>query len=284
MASGALTIQVKRGDNQQPIAGVSVTLVRLPLTFAKTELSGYANFDEVTEGYYAILVSHPSFRPGTLPLAVVSPNQTQLLTVTLYPAKDIYFAIYYKVSDNAFRYAANYWKTQVTARPLDPASIKFIVKEVTTAAEFKSAWNSIYQEAQAAGAAVKEGHVFSHASLDSSDDGFEFKSSSTEDGTVSKGELASLPKLNWLAGGELVLHGCNTGVTGDRGWTPAEVLAKSQGVPTTGQTGYGYFSQQYGTYVEWHPSYLVVHLWAYSRKKNSLFGDGSRMPGKVFAP
>lgn len=284
MASGSLTIQVKRGDNQQPISGVSVSLLRQPPTSAVSDLAGYANFEQVTEGYYTILVSHPGYRPGTLPLATVSPNQTQLMTITLYPAKDIYFAIYYKVDDNAFRYAANYWKSQVSAKPLDPASIKFIMKEVSAASEFKAAWNAIYQEAKAAGAGVKEGHIFSHASLDSSQDGLEFKGDSNEDGTISKGELASLAKLNWLSGGSLVLHGCNTGVSGSRGWTPAEVLAKSQGVPTTGQTGYGYFSQQYGTYVEWHPSYLVVHLWAYKRKLNSLFGDGSRMPGRVFTP
>jgi hypothetical protein len=284
MAKGSLSIQVKRADNQQPIAGASVTLVRLPITFAKTDLSGYANFEEIGEGSYQMLVSHPSFRPGSLPWAVVSPNQTQLTTISLYPAKDIYFAIYYKVDDHAFRYAANYWKRQVTASPVDPASIQFVMREVSTAAEFKAAWNDIYKVTQAAGAGAKEGRVFSHASLDSSQDGLEFRKDANEDGTISKGELASLPKLQWVPGGTLVLHGCNSGVTGDRGWTPAEVLAKSQGVPTTGQTGYAYFSQQYGSYLEWHPSYSVVYLWAYKRRLNSMFGDGTRMPGKVFTP
>jgi hypothetical protein len=69
-----------------------------------------------------------------------------------------------------------------------------------------------------------------------------------------------------------------------RGWTPAEVIAKAQRVRTIGQAGYAYFSQNYTTYVEWHPSYPVVYLWAYHRAKNGLAGGGERMPGKEFRP
>jgi hypothetical protein len=126
--------------------------------------------------------------------------------------------------------------------------------------------------------------VFSHASKGEGEDGLEFKGGGGEDGTISKGELQSLPALPWLDDGLLVLHGCNTGLAASRGWTPAEVIAKAQKVRTIGQAGYAYFSQNYTTYVEWHSSYPVVYLWAYHRAKNGMAGGGGRMPGKEFRP
>ena len=96
-------------------------------------------------------------------------------------------------------------------------------------------------------------------------------------------EILALSKLNWAADGLLTLLGCNTGLAGKRGWTPASVFAKAQGVSTIGQAGYAYFSTSKTSYVK-IGSGQSIYLWAYNRGKNAAFGAGARMAGVTFAP
>ncbi|MBL8232575.1 MAG: carboxypeptidase regulatory-like domain-containing protein [Bryobacterales bacterium] len=283
MAKGRFGVLVKRSDTGAPVAGASVLAMRVPPAMASTAADGVATFEELEEGPITFAITAPGYRPkghaGT-----VNPNSSSFTTVLLDPAIDIYFAIYYKVPDGAFRRAAEHWKAELKTKPINPGTSKIIMHEVTTAAEFKAAWQDVYNQAQAKGSGVKDGRVFSHASKGEGEDGLEFKGGGGEDGTISKGELQSLPSLPWLPGAQLILHGCNTGVAAARGWTPAEVLAKSQKVRTVGQAGYAYFSQSYSTYVEWTNSSTVVYLWAYKRGKNGMIGGGARMEGKEFLP
>lgn len=95
--------------------------------------------------------------------------------------------------------------------------------------------------------------------------------------------------LPWAAGGRLILSGCNSGLTGTRGWAPAGEFAKRQGVVTVGMAGYGYFSTDAGKYVEIKPTDTTIYLWAYKRGKNAgvmgnVFGGGERMAGVEFPP
>jgi hypothetical protein len=125
--------------------------------------------------------------------------------------------------------------------------------------------------------------VFSHASKDSPrQDGLEFRPGASDDGTIARGEIASMDVLPWHPEGALVLMGCNTGNLGTRGWCPASAFAARQKVRTLGQTGYSYFSKRWSSYDESSPADRNICLWAYKRGKNSTLGNGSRMPGRVY--
>jgi hypothetical protein len=100
-----------------------------------------------------------------------------------------------------------------------------------------------------------------------------------------RAEIDSLAPLNWdPQQGHLILSGCNSGLTANRRWAPAEILARSQRVRTTGQTGYAYFSTDPSRYVEINSNSTSVYLWAFRRARNGFMGDGSRMESVTFTP
>lgn len=198
-------------------------------------------------------------------------------------APGVYFSIYYQVPDNAFKRAAEAWEFEVSGGVCDP-DVVWISEEVRSEGDFKRAWLSVYNKAKETGKPVIMGQLFTHASKGSANDGLEFKSSEGEDGTLTSGEIGALPKLNWDANGSLILSGCNTGLAGARGWSPAQIFATNQKVKTIGQAGYGYFSTDKYTYRETSPSSQTIYLWAYKRGKNGAFGGGGRMPGVEFGP
>lgn len=142
------------------------------------------------------------------------------------------------------------------------------------------------EKSTSAGGKVIEGRLFTHASkqLDGRD-GLEFKSNKTDNGTLTREEITSLPKLNWdEQNGLLVLHGCNTGLIGGRSWAPAQEFAKSQKIKTEGQSGFSYFSQSDKQYIEIYQENIEVYLWAFKRGRNTswLSGDGKRMDGITY--
>ncbi len=196
---------------------------------------------------------------------------------------ELCFAIYYKVPDRAFERAAATWVAQECGnRPV-------LTEVVATEADFKRAWDAVALRARTANARVVLGQVFSHSSKGGDSTGLEFKPGGGDDGTLTQAEIQSLPVLPWAAGGRLILSGCNSGLTGTRGWAPAGAFAKRQGVPTVGMAGYGYFSTDKDKYVEIKPADTTIYLWAYKRGKNdsyvgNLFGSGGRMAGVEFQP
>jgi len=198
-------------------------------------------------------------------------------------AYGVCFAIYYAVPDGAFYRAA------VTYELESPYS-SILKERVVTMNDFGWAWRSVQARSEYTGLPVHRGIIFSHASTWYSNDGLEFASTQNRviervpDGTLSRSEIAALPKLNWHPEGELILAGCNTGVVGKRGWTPAEVFAKSQGVKTLGQAGYSSFSRIGHSYAEIDATSQTVYLRAYKRGKNGAFGNGARMPEIEFSP
>jgi len=212
--------------------------------------------------------------------------QDEWIYITLAP-KCIYFAIYYRVPDNAFKRAAETWKRKVEQYASYRKDVDIIIlKEVKTETDFRRAWKEVYAKNASVGGIVIEGQLFTHASKDDGGpNGLEFRSSRTDDGTLTKGEITSLPRLNWDdQNGLLVLTGCNTGLIEKRGWTPAREFARSHRVRTVGQPGYAYFSQNDKKYVEINSASTQVYLWAYKRRKNGLFGDGSKMGGISYHP
>lgn len=157
----------------------------------------------------------------------------------------VFFSIYYKVPDHAFKRAAETWKLICRQQEFFiPGYDQFIEKEVHTEEEFNIAWMQINIVALQCGGKVWAGNIFSHASKqEDSEDGLEFISGGLNDGTLKKTEIKGLVKLPWSEYGYLILSGCNTGLVNKRGWAPASAFAFKQGVPTLGQIGYAYFSK-----------------------------------------
>jgi hypothetical protein len=192
-------------------------------------------------------------------------------------AYGVCFAIYYEVADRAFYRAALTYE-------LESPYSSILKERVLTMSDFARAWRSVQARSESTGLPVHRGIIFSHASKGSSNDGLEFRAASDEDGTLSRSEIAALPKLNWHPEGELILAGCNTGVAGKRGWTPAGLFAKNQGVKTLGQAGYAYFSRISHSYSKIDATSQTVYLRAYKRGRNGAFGNGARMPEIEFSP
>ena len=194
----------------------------------------------------------------------------------------LFFAIYYQVDDNAFKRAAATWKKSLeTSEGYFPGADAFYEKEVSTEADFKQAWQEIADKAAKEKRVVWMGNCFTHASKQTDgNDGLEFRG-----GTLTKAEIASLPKLPWdSSSGCLILSSCNSGMLGSRSWAPAQAFASAQSVLALGQLGYAYFSTKFDKYVESKPDSDPLYLWAYKRGKNSWFGNGCRLLGKVFRP
>lgn len=158
---------------------------------------------------------------------------------------------------------------------------------VKTKQDFVNAWTGIIQQANHNNAPVLYVNVFSHASKQMDDlDGLEFA-----DGpggtTLTQADIQSLPRLPWSQNHEfngIYLHGCNTGLIGQRGWCPADAFAKSQGVTAYGEKGFAYFSKNRETYQEISPSDTEVHLYAYNRMRNNPTGDGRVMNFARYSP
>lgn len=195
----------------------------------------------------------------------------------------LFFSIYYQTQDDAFKLAAQNWRLKVTAdESFRPAADHFYEKEVITEREFVNAWNEIKNTAQKKSLSVWAGHLLTHSSKqDNSRGGLEFRRQGDEH-TLRQDEISALTKLPWDKNGFLILAGCNTGNSGQRGWCPAQSFAIRQGVTTLGQVGYAYFSKNWRTYEEKNPQDANICLWAFERGKNATFGSGARMPGRVF--
>lgn len=203
-----------------------------------------------------------------------SPDKVISVDVRDPAGKNIEAYVYYEVADAAFERAA-----RTTAGPDNGMSRLFL--KVKSKADFVNAWQAILTKAKQERARVSVVYLFTHASKGNATDGLEFAT-----GTVSQADLAALPKLPWIdrTTTRLFLQGCNTGLLGDRGWCPAETLAKAQGVATRGETGYAYFSTDPNTYRESKPTDQTLYLQAYKRARNGLLGNGDRMEPKVYQP
>lgn len=204
------------------------------------------------------------------------------------PKKRLTFGIYYQVKDHAFKRALETEVQEMQASPSwDAARDIVLMKEVRHEDDFKRVWAEIAMEARAQKLDVVRGLLFLHASKPTGENsGFEFAPATPgADATLKKDEMNALPKLPWSAGAKLDIRGCNTGMAGERrSWAVAEVMAKAQGVATSGQMGYSYFSTDKHHHEEASPYSKKIYLWAFRRKKNDLLGDGSAMPEKVFNP
>jgi len=199
----------------------------------------------------------------------------------------LFFCIYYRTPDNAFRRVAATWRRAVqTQEAFNPGQDLFVEREVVYETDFTNAWNEICCIACRYGYRVWVGHILTHSSKDNEgDDGLEFRRSGETEQyhTLTRNEIVALPVLPWSREyGYLILAGCNTGVEGTRGWCPARAFCSTQSVPVLGQQGYAYFSREWNNYTECAPTDTSIVLWAYRRGKNGMFGNGVRMPGRVF--
>ena len=116
-------------------------------------------------------------------------------------APRLFFALYYKTDDDAFKKAAQTWRDEIKKRYNFSVAIdEFFEKQVTSEKSFKAAWDELYALAAGGHFEVLAGNLLTHASIgDNRNDGLEFSRSDNEDGTL-KG----------------ILHGFVTDAPGDR--------------------------------------------------------------------
>lgn len=203
------------------------------------------------------------------------------------PRRRLIFGIYYRVDDHAFKRALQTELELVRASvEWNPDRDVIITKEVKHEPEFKSAWQDIHKETLTSNFEVIQGYVFTHASKPTGErSGLEFAPAHGSDATLRRDEIEALAKMPWAKNALLDMRGCNTAMTGERrSWSIAEVMAKSQGVKTVGQMGYSYFSESRTEYKAITGATPKLYLWAFHRKKNELFGDGSMIPAKTYTP
>ncbi|MFT5431264.1 MAG: hypothetical protein ACI9OJ_001943 [Myxococcota bacterium] len=205
-------------------------------------------------------------------------------------SRRIYFAIAYIVDDAAFERAAQTWAREIQARgDFDGAQDLVVVQTVQTEGGFRTVWDQVKTSGDTPGWVVQEGQVFSHASKGGNNTGLEFRRGEAEagtndDGTLSQAEITTLPALNWASDGHLWLSSCNSGMEGERGWSPAEAFASGQGVRTSGEMGYAYFSSDPDSYQRIDGDTEDVYLNAYRRGQNAWFGSGAAVEDGEYTP
>ena len=203
----------------------------------------------------------------------------------------------------SFSDAAATWEREIKAQySFAPGQDKFIETHVRSANDFVTAWKDIYQSTSQSSFIVVSGAIFSHSSLPASihkpyiilETGLEFAGEPggvTTGNTLSKSMIDTLPKLQWIDSGKLILFGCNTAVT-RWGWSPAEEFAKTQSVLTTGEIAYSYFSANEDAFVPITTNSTDVYLGSYWAGRNLILYPtiithgtmGARMPEKTFSP
>jgi hypothetical protein len=192
----------------------------------------------------------------------------------------IYYVNDKTVPDHAFERAA-----KSEASRFESDYVEFI--PVTTKADFFQAWDGINQQARLNNAEVGFVGVFSHAlkeENDETDNGLEFaRDSDGGENTLIRADILKLSVLPWKEGARLHLFSCNSGLTGERDWNPAQAFFQRQGVTTSGERGWSYFSKQRDTYKMTDEKDTQLYLHAYRRMRNDRLGDRIRILPKVYS-
>jgi hypothetical protein len=158
------------------------------------------------------------------------------------------FAIYYVVKDRAFLRAAQTWKSALGGESCDLVAVAYLY-------ELISAFKQLSQLAKDRGAVFSRGALFVHSSPPNQDEtslqrGVHFRqfkaktlaelrykeevltpSGLTVD-TASVALLKKLEPLPWAPDGRLQIFGCFSGYSEPGRASLAEILMKTQGVPT----------------------------------------------------
>jgi hypothetical protein len=264
-------------DRPGPLGAPIATIESVPIRSGVARARWSVPEERATELSGARLQLVARLRHG---VHVYTPRRSRSRLACFITPRRVYFALYYVVSDNAFRRGADTWAQAVRSWPAWNNRCDMIIKRFRKEDDFRAAWDLIHQSMANSGMSMSivEGRVFSHASRWTNNDGIEF-----ENGTFDRSDIRTAPPLAWAKGeGLLVLHGCNTGLSRGTGWSPAAEFAARQRVRTIGQTGTSYMSGREDQYEEIKPTTPRVYLWAYRRGRNDPLGDGSKMPGVEF--
>ncbi len=193
---------------------------------------------------------------------------------------ETHYLFYYVNPDSdkakSFERAAQTQKREIeSGKGFNPKKDKVVLKPITTAKDLTEGWKDMSEQSKRGGSeAVKNVKVFTHSGKGDDVDGPKIH---LKGGSVGEKGIEGLPKAMYAKDAEINLHGCNSGVPGKKGNdSVAQNFADGQGVPATGQTGYAYFSEKTGEYVQidvsGSPS-TEVHLQAFNRGCNGYFGD-----------
>lgn len=239
----------------------------------------------------------------------------------------IFFAFYYvynyndpnlkqwwreHLQDYAFERSAKTWIEERRAKYRDSESIiyKFILEPVTNESSFKEKWEKVNTESWKPNHAVVEGALFLHASLEfQTESGLELygnNQANKGEGTLTKSEIESLPRLHWEPSGKLEIRACSSAVSrvtdeakaskGTDSWTPAQSFANRQEVATQGEGDTSMFSASPSVYDRIDDNLLCmgsvcvttpdrdVYLGSYNRHWYNIFYGGEAIPSVVFHP
>ncbi len=80
---GEITGQVRDGNTQEPLAGVTVIVVEQPILGASTDTSGYFTIKNIAVGEYSLKVSFVGYKPAVITNVVVSTGRSAKVTIRL---------------------------------------------------------------------------------------------------------------------------------------------------------------------------------------------------------
>lgn len=187
---------------------------------------------------------------------------------------------YWAEGQGEFRRAAETAKRDIESRAdFRPQCDAVLLKSASSAADFQNAWNAALRETSGADPNLKvaEAHLFTH----SGPGGIYLRGSS-----LGAEKIRELPRLNWADGGQVVSHGCNSGVWDANGDSVAGSFSSGQGVAAQGQTGYSQFSERPDRrtiFSRVGPDSKTVYLWSYGDGGQSWTFGPAREP-RVFTP
>ena len=179
---------------------------------------------------------------------------------------------YYNRTDQVeFRKAAETLKREIESRgSFIPACDKVISKGVLTVEDFCTQWASAKRETDGSdpNLKVEEVHFFTHSAPGKLH---------LRGGSMEAKSIKELSKLNWAAGGSVICHGCNSGLSTKGGIAIADAFAQGQGVIGVGQQGFSSFSTSQNKRTPFSvvsPFSRSVYLWTYGEgTPGNSFGD-----------
>ena len=173
----------------------------------------------------------------------------------------LWVIIYYSRQDQPeFRMAARTLKRRIMlSKSFDPKCDSVEMRGVLTMKGFGVIWDDIHKMSYSDPTrnSIAAMHILTH----SGPGRLFFKNSSADPSS-----LKALKKLNWGKYAQIVCHGCESGICDASRNSVAGLLAKSQGVPTLGQSGAAQFSTDINARTISSSIILFssdVYLWSY---------------------
>ena len=187
---------------------------------------------------------------------------------------------YSRAGQEEFKRAAQTAKRDIENKTgFNPKCDAVLLKGASSVSGFQDAWNEALKETTGSDPNLKvvEAHLFTHSAP-----GVIYLWGEI----LSAMQIKELPKLNWADDGQIISHGCNSGLWDASGDSVAGSFANGQGVKAMGQTGYSQFSEspdKRTIFTRVGPDSKSVYLWSYGDGGPRWTFGAARQP-YVFEP